>query len=118
MELMVKAAKIFGPGRVLNNLVVGPEVGSGVLTEEEGIRSTMEGFRWSLDNGIYPKYAIWIKGGGALYSDKEGPSLNYYVSLAVARDEIMKQCNLPRPAIDCFKCGTQSLEYDFENLKG
>jgi hypothetical protein len=114
MELLVKAAKILGPGKVLNNMVVGPEVVSGVLTEEEGIRSTLEGFRWCLENGIYPKYAIWIKGGGALYSDKQGPSLDYYVRLAVGREEIMRHCSLPRPVIDCFKCATQSLEYDFE----
>ena len=116
MELLVKAAKIFGPGRVLNNLVTGVEVVDGLLTEEEGIRSTMEGFRWSIDNGIYPKYAIWVRGGGAIYSGKPGPSLDYFIGLALEREKIMKKCDLPRPAIDCFKCATQSLEYDFENL--
>jgi hypothetical protein len=117
MELLVKAAKIFGPGKVLNNIVAGAEVASGLLTEEEGIRSTMEGFRWCLENGIYPKYAIWIKGGGALYSHKPSPSLDYYVRLALQREEITKQSGLPRPAIDCFKCATQSLEYDFADPK-
>jgi hypothetical protein len=116
MELLVKAAKILGPGRVLNNIVAGVEVACGLLTEEEGIRSTMEGFRWCLENAIYPKYAIWIKGGGAPYSGKQAPSLDYYVRLALEREEIMKEYGLPRPAIDCFKCATQSLEYDFENL--
>ncbi len=118
MELSVKAAKIFGPGRVINNLVAGVEVADGLLTEQEGIHSTMEGFRWCLDHGIYPKYAIWIVKGGALYSNKQPPSLDYYLGIARERDAIMKRSTLPRPAIDCHRCATQSLEYDFEHIDG
>ena len=79
-------------------------------------RSTMEGFRWCIDNGIYPKYAVWIKGGGALYSEKTTASLDYFIRLALEREAVMKTSGLPKPAIDCYKCATQSLEYDFENL--
>jgi len=62
---------------------------------------------WCLENGIYPKYAIWIKGGGALYSSSR-LIVDYYVRLALEREEIMKQSGLPRPAIDCFKCATRA----------
>ncbi len=54
---------------------------------------------------------------GVIYSDKQAPSLDYYIRLALEREAIMKQFGLPKPAIDCFKCATQSLEYDFENPK-
>jgi hypothetical protein len=80
MECLKQAVDVFGPGRVLCNFVAGVETAAlGVFsTPEDAAESTLEGMRWCYENGVYPKYTIWIVPGGAVWGQHTPAPLEYY----------------------------------------
>lgn len=114
MECLIEAVDVFGPGRVLCNFVAGVETAVPDLFDGPGAAAdaTLEGMRWCDENGIYPKYAIWIVGGGARFSDRAPAPLEYYVRLVRGRQELFAGSTVPVPRTDCPQCLTQSCEAD------
>ena len=118
MECLEDAVDVFGPGRVLCNFVAGVEtaVPGAFKTPQAAAASTAEGFRWCYEHGIYPKYAVWIGGGGARFSDRPPAPLDYYAHLLMARQQLFSEYALPVPQTDCQQCLTQSCEADLALL--
>jgi hypothetical protein len=118
MQCLQDAVDVFGPGRVLCNFVAGVEtvVAEGFDTPQAAAESTVEGFRWCYEHGIYPKYAVWIGGGGARFADRTPAPLDYYAHLLTARQQMFSEYSLPVPATDCQQCLTQSCEADLAVL--
>ena len=118
MNCLTEAVDVFGPGRVLCNFVAGVETAvPGVYSSPEAAAdSTLEGFRWCYEHGIYPKYAVWIVSGGARFSDRTPAPLEYYARLVVARQAMYTQYAVPVPDTDCERCLTQSCEADLARL--
>lgn len=118
MTCLTDAVRIFGEGRVLCNFVAGVETAVPGLynTPEAAADATLEGMKWCCENGIYPRYAVWIVQGGAQFSDQKPAPLEYYARLMVGRQQLFQDCRLPVPATDCVHCLTQSFEADLARL--
>lgn len=118
MECLEEAVDVFGPGRVLCNFVAGIEtaVAGGFTSPRAAAESTLEGFRWCYERGIYPKYAVWIGGGGARFGTRPPAPLEYYALLLKGRQEMFADYSLPPPGTDCQRCLTQSCEADLAIL--
>lgn len=118
MACLEEAVDVFGPGRVLSNFVAGIEtaVDGAFASPEAAAESTLEGFRWCYERGIYPKYAVWIRGGGAGFGSKAPAPIEYYARLALGRQQMYDEWPLPVPESDCARCLTQSIEGDLALL--
>jgi hypothetical protein len=118
MQCLTEAVDVFGPGRVLCNFVAGVETAvPGLYTSPRAAAdATLEGMRWCCDHGIYPKWAVWIVAGGAVYSQREPAPLEYYAHLMKGRQQLYAEYDLPVPTTDCRHCLTQSCEADLAVL--
>lgn len=118
MDCLTEAVDVFGPGKVLCNFVAGVETAVPDLfrSPEEAADSTLEGMRWCDEHGIYPKYAIWIVGGGARFSDRAPAPLAYYARLLAGRQQLFASSRVAVPHTDCAQCLTQSCEADLARL--
>jgi hypothetical protein len=118
MDCLEDAVDVFGPGRVLCNFVAGVETAVEGLfrTPEEAADSTLEGMQWCDEHGIYPKYAIWISGGGARFADRPPAPLDYYARLITGRQQLFAGSTIAVPSTDCAHCLTQSCEADLARL--
>ena len=118
MACLEEAVDVFGPGRVLCNFVAGIEtaVANGFDSPRAAAASTLEGFQWCYERGIYPKYAVWIGGGGARFGDRPPAPLEYYADLIKGRQAMYKAYAIPVPETDCQRCLTQSCEADLAML--
>ena len=116
MAALEDAVDVFGPGRVLCNFVAGIETTVSGASAEAAAESTIEGFQWCYERGIYPKYAVWIRGGGARYGDRAAAPLEYYSRLLRGRQAMYAEYALPVPDTDCQRCLTQSCEADLALL--
>ncbi len=118
MECLTEAVDVFGSGKVLCNFVAGVETAVPGVFSSAGAAadSTVEGFRWCCEHGIYPKYAVWIVSGGARFSDRTPAPLEYYARLTLARQAMYAEYDLPVPDTDCEQCLTQSCEADLARL--
>jgi hypothetical protein len=72
--------------------------------------------RWCYEHGIYPKYAVWIVSGGAVFSQHEPAPLAYYARLLQGRQQLFAEFPMAIPATDCPHCLTQSCEADLARL--
>lgn len=118
MKCLVEAVDVFGPGKVLSNFVAGVEtmVPGLYASAEEAADATLAGMRWCYEHGVYPKYAIWIPSGGALFANKAPAPLDYYAHLIRGRQALFEEYSLEVPGIDCRHCLTQSCEADLADL--
>ncbi len=118
MNCLRDAVDVFGPGRVLCNFVAGVETAApGVFRSAEAAAdSTLEGMRWCYENGIYPRYTIWIVPGGAIYASQPPAPLDYYARLLPGRQALYEEYSMPIPKIDCACCLTESCEADLAGL--
>jgi hypothetical protein len=118
MDCLKQAVDVFGPGRVLCNFVAGVETAApGVFrTPEDAAESTLEGMRWCYENGIYPKYTVWIVPGGAAWGQHPPAPLEYYARFLPERQALFSDYALAVPQIDCVRCLTESCEADLARL--
>lgn len=118
MRCLCDAVEVFGEGRVLCSFVAGVETAVPGLypSLEVAANSTLSGMRWCYEHGIYPKYAVWINGGGAAFADREPASLDYYARLMTGRQQLYAEFPMAIPATDCPRCLTQSCEADLSRL--
>lgn len=118
MQCLSDAAEEFGPGRVLCNFVAGVETAVPGLyrSPQAAADATLEGMRWCYEQGVYPKWAVWIVSGGAVFSKNEPAPLEYYAHLIRGRQHLYADYDLPVPSTDCRHCLTQSCEGDLAVL--
>ncbi len=118
MRCLSDAVEVFGEGKVLCNFVAGVEtVVPGLYSSPEAAaESTLAGMRWCYEQGVYPKHAVWITGGGAALAASGPASLEYYACLLPARQQLFAEFPMAIPATDCPRCLTQSCEADLSRL--
>lgn len=118
MACLTDAVGVFGEGRVLCNFVAGVETAVPGLyrSPEAAADATLAGMRWCCEHGIYPKWAVWIVSGGAVYADREPAPLEYYAHLMKGRQQLYAEYPMAIPATDCRHCLTQSCEADLAAL--
>jgi hypothetical protein len=117
MDRLKAAVDVFGPGRVACNFVAGVETAAGVFrTPEDAAESTLEGMRWCYENGIYPRYTVWIVPGASQWGDRDPAPLEYYARLLPGRQALYADYSLPVPQTDCARCLTESCEADLARL--
>lgn len=118
MRCLAAAADTFGPGRVMCNFVAGVETAVPGLypSPQAAAAATLQGMRWCYENGIYPKWAVWVVAGSARLSQHEPAPLDYYAHLMRGRQQLFEEYDLQVPATDCRHCLTQSCEADLAML--
>ena len=118
MRCLTDAVEVFGSGHVMCNFVAGVETGVPGLysSPEAAADDTLTGMRWCYENGIYPKYAVWVAPGGAIFSQREPAPLAYYAHLLKGRQELFAEFSMAIPQTDCPHCLTQSCEADLGRL--
>lgn len=118
MRCLTDAVEVFGAGHVLCNFVAGVEAAVPGLynSPEASADATLAGMRWCYENGIYPKYAVWIVSGNAVFSNHKPAPLEYYARLLTGRQSLYAEFPMPMPATDCPHCLTQSCEADLTRL--
>ena len=118
MRRLSDAVEVFGEGKVLCNFVAGVETAVPGLysSPEAAAESTLAGMRWCYEQGIYPKYAVWITGGGAALAASGPAPLEYYARLLPGRQQLFQEFPIAIPPTDCPQCLTQSCEADLARL--
>lgn len=118
MRCLSDAVEVFGAGHVLCNFVAGVETTLPDLysSPEAAAESTLAGMRWCYEQGVYPKYAVWITGGGALLGSCPPAPLDYYARLLRGRQQLFAEFPMAIPPTDCPRCLTQSCEADLSRL--
>ena len=118
MKCLEDAVDVLGEGKVLCNFVAGVETAVPDLyrSPEAAADATLSGMRWCYEHGIYPKYAVWIVSGGAVFADRDPAPLEYYAHLLRGRQQLYREFSMPIQATDCRQCLTQSCEADLALL--
>jgi hypothetical protein len=118
MRRLTEAVEVFGEGKVMCNFVAGVEMAVPGLyaSPEAAAESTLAGIRWCYENGVYPKHAVWITGGGAALGSSGPAPLAYYARLLPGRQQLFAEFPMAIPATDCPRCLTQSCEADLSRL--
>ncbi len=118
MDCLKEAVDVFGPGKVMCNFVAGVEmaVPCAFSSPESAAAATLEGMEWCCEQGIYPKYSMWIVSGGARFGDRAAAPMEYYAKLLPGRQQLFASYDIPVPETDCPRCLTQSLEADLARL--
>jgi hypothetical protein len=118
MRRLSDAVEVFGEGKVMCNFVAGVETAIPGLysSPEAAAESTLAGMRWCCEQGVYPKYAVWITGGGAALAASGPAPLPYYARLLPGRQQLFAEFPMAVPATDCPHCLTQSCEADLSLL--
>jgi hypothetical protein len=114
---MINAAKVFGPGRIVTNLVSGIEMAKpfGFTRIEDALRSTLEGCKFLLDHGIFPRFDLWCVEPYSALGGQEPPPLEYYIELGRRYKELRDQYDFHNRIIGmCRGCCHIDTIYDWD----
>ncbi|MBI4330993.1 MAG: hypothetical protein HY673_06915 [Chloroflexi bacterium] len=104
VKRLVDAVDVFGERHVLPTFVCGIEMARpyGFKTIDEAVRSTTEGIRFLMSNGVMPRFNQWIREPGAYLQKKYNqPPVppEFYLHLMRNYYENWKRYDLPLPSL-------------------
>ncbi|HUT56176.1 MAG TPA: radical SAM protein [bacterium] len=134
IKRLEKAVAIFGRGRVGTGFVGGFECAPrpGFLSQEQALKSYLEGFEYLIERGILPWFTVWtavpIAGG---FNPGDPPSTEWYLRLGLGLHELLdqydfyKDLGFPRMGVDpptlglyCYYCFSMTFTRDYPRLIG
>ena len=119
IKRMIDGVKVFGPGRIVTNFVSGIEMAKpfGFTRIEDALRSTLEGCKFFLDHGIFPRFDIWCVEPYSAFGGQEPPSLEYYIELGRRYKELRDKYDFHNRIIGmCRGCCHIDTIYDWDYL--
>jgi hypothetical protein len=131
---LTKAVDIFGRGHVGSGFVGGYECAprSGFLSQDEALKSNLEGFEFLIQRGVVPWFTVWtavpMVGG---FQIDDPPSTEFYLRLGQGLHELLDRygvypdlgfprmgVNPPTLGLYCYYCFSMSFTRDFPRLLG
>ncbi|MBM4430717.1 MAG: hypothetical protein FJ026_10280 [Chloroflexi bacterium] len=97
---LLRAVDIFGQGNVHSTFVSGVEMAQPFGFRDVGaaVRSTAEGFRFLMQQGVIPKIAVWYVAPRSRLAGCQPAPLEYHIEIMIHWYEIWRECMLPPPA--------------------
>ncbi len=127
LRRLEKAVGVFGPGHVACNFVAGFESApiSGFLTQEESLRSYLDGFEYLTERGVIPSFTVWYP----LFDKPSAPKTEYYLELGEGLHQAILQHGLyqelgfskfgmdpPTLGLYCYFCRSVQFAQDYPRL--
>jgi len=131
---LTKAVDIFGRGHVGSGFVGGYECAprSGFLSQDEALKSYLEGFEFLIERGIVPWFTVWtavpMVGG---FQIDDPPPTEFYLRLGQGLHELLDKygvypdlgfpslgVNPPSLGLYCYYCFSMSFTRDYPRLIG
>lgn len=121
------AVDVFGPGHVACNFVAGFESAPvpGFLSQDESLKSYLEGFDYLTERGVIPSFTVWIP----LFDRASAPETAYYLELgeglhkSVLRQGLYQDLGFSRFGMDpptlglyCYYCRSMQFAQDYPRL--
>lgn len=120
LEAYLEALDVFGVGNVAAAFVGGASLmpANGHQTWQEARDSMVEGFDWTIKNGVYAIFNFLRLGVGSVYGDAQSstaklPPTEYYLELAVAHHNLMMDYGLYAKANKLLWCPLDSAAYGY-----
>lgn len=117
IKRILDGVDVFGPGLINPNFVIGVEMSKphGFSSVDQAVENTLKGFEFLMQNGVFPRTAIWlIERGSALAGQPPAP-LEYYVKFGRGYKELRHRYgfgdNLP---CLCRGCNPQDPLHDWD----
>ena len=106
-ERLFQAVEIFGKGYVSTGIVAGVEMAqpNGFMNEEQALKSTLKEAEVFFRNGVSVVSCIWRIAADSFFSGQSGPSLEFYIKLAIELNRMRKKY-IPYVGLDDYRrCG-------------
>jgi hypothetical protein len=114
---MIEGAEVLGPGRVIPNFVIGVEMFKpmGFTDVDEAVKSTLGGFEYLMDHGVFPRGAIWLREEGSELAGQDAAPLDYYVKLGRGYKELRHKYGYSDNLVSlCRGCNPQDTLHDWD----
>ena len=114
---IIEGAEVFGAGLINPNFVIGVEMSKpdGFTSVDEAVESTLAGFEFLMQNGVFPRTSIWTVEKKSALGNQEPAPLEYYVKLGRGYKELRHRYgfgdNLP---CFCRNCNPQDTLHDWD----
>jgi hypothetical protein len=104
---LIAAVDIFGRGRVNTCIVGGVALATpnGYVTEEEGLKATLDGSEELASQGVAVVACVWQPCVGSVFYNQKTPSLEFHVRLAHGLDNFRRQYKLNVDMDNYRRCG-------------
>ncbi len=117
LQNMCDAVEIFGRGAVLSAFVAGVETVKpvGFATDDQAIRSALEGTEWMLARGMSPIFSPFSPAISSRYDQASGPNLDYFLRLNRETARLRQKYSSPLDTrFVCHGCTYAQLECDLD----
>ena len=118
----INGVKFWGRGRIQPNFVLGLEMAKpcGFEKVSDAVKHTSEGWDFLMQNGVLPRFNLWIQESGSAFAEQQPPPLEYFIEVQKAYTELRWKHKYDPPfpsANDRFSYYMNSL-HDFEYYHG
>jgi len=110
-------AEVFGKGKIIPNFVIGVEMAQpmGFKNVDDAVNSTLGGFEYLMENGVFPRCSIWLREAGSQLAGQEPAPFDYYVKLARGYRELRHRYGYGDNLIClCRGCNPQDTLHDWD----
>ncbi|RMF97724.1 MAG: radical SAM protein [Candidatus Schekmanbacteria bacterium] len=107
VKSLIDAVGIFGKGLVATNIVLGVELAAdnGFSTEDEALKSNLEGCEFLAKRGVAMMGLVWRPVKGSAFYKRRQPSLEYYIRVSQGLHDIRVSYGLHCEFDDYKHCG-------------
>jgi hypothetical protein len=86
----IRGVHFWGRGRIQPNFVLGVEMAKphGFEKISDAVKSTSEGWDFLMENGVLPRFNLWIQESGSAFADQIAPPLEYFIEIQKAYTEL------------------------------
>jgi hypothetical protein len=86
----IRGVHFWGRGRIQPNFVLGVEMAKphGFEKISDAVKSTSEGWDFLMENGVLPRFNLWIQESGSAFADQVAPPLEYFIEIQKAYTEL------------------------------
>ena len=118
----IRGVDFWGRGRIQPNFVLGLEMAKphGFDKVSDAVKHTAAGWDFLMENGVLPRFNLWIQESGSAFADQPEPPLEYFIEIQKAYTELRWKHKYDPPfpsANDRFSYYMNSL-HDFEYYQG
>ncbi len=116
---LLEGVEVFGPGRIVPNFVAGCEMAKpyGFTDIEEAVESDLKGFDFLMQNGVFPRMAVWLivkESALARVPGQEPPPLEYCIRLGKGYKKLRDKYGFHDIPGSCRGCNPQDALYDWD----
>ena len=114
---MLEGVEVFGPGKIQPNFVIGMEMVKpwGFTDVDAAVESTLGGFEFLMQNGVFPRCAQWFIEPGSALAGQELPPLDYYIKFGKGYKELRHRYGFGDKLVSlCRGCNSQDVLHDWD----